>query len=242
MICECTRSCKFYLKLCLASGFTLTKSTRTVTLQDIHRRKPTLDCTTLRYVSLPWATTRDFSLEGVSKRRNAIGRIKKSYCDFQPITMNVSNQPSAVKNNVSLHTGWMNTAFYKFGSVNWSCFRGFQRETTTKLVDKRLDSVSKRKLAEKMSLRYEDFVTRFVNKIWMKTIAWKVQGTYRTLSTMRQFKIFLYLEKMQLTFFFFFLLGTRQDSTDLLAVLILLIWGTHWPTSVFECYRQAVPL
>ena len=39
-----------------------------------------------------------------------------------------------------------------------------------------------------------------------------------------------------------FLLGTRQDSTDLLAVLILLIWGTHWPTSVFEYFRQAVPL
>ena len=39
-----------------------------------------------------------------------------------------------------------------------------------------------------------------------------------------------------------FLLGTRQDSTDLLAVLILIIWGTHWPTSVFEYYRQAVPL
>ena len=39
-----------------------------------------------------------------------------------------------------------------------------------------------------------------------------------------------------------FLLGTRQDSTDLLAVLILLIWGTRWPTSVFEYYRQAVPL
>ena len=38
-----------------------------------------------------------------------------------------------------------------------------------------------------------------------------------------------------------FLLGTRQDSTDLLAVSILLIWGTHWPTSVFEYYRQAVP-
>ena len=37
-------------------------------------------------------------------------------------------------------------------------------------------------------------------------------------------------------------MGTRQDSTDLLAVLILLIWGTHWPTSVFEYYRQAVPL
>ena len=41
---------------------------------------------------------------------------------------------------------------------------------------------------------------------------------------------------------FFFLLGTQQDSTDLLAVLILLIWGTHRPTSVFEYYRQAIPL
>ena len=39
-----------------------------------------------------------------------------------------------------------------------------------------------------------------------------------------------------------FLLGTRQDSTDPLAVLILLIWGIHWPTSVFEYNRQAVPL
>ena len=27
MICECVRSCKFYPKLCLASGFTLTKGT-----------------------------------------------------------------------------------------------------------------------------------------------------------------------------------------------------------------------
>ena len=32
---ECVRSCKFYQKLRLASGFTLTKSTRTVTLQDV---------------------------------------------------------------------------------------------------------------------------------------------------------------------------------------------------------------
>ena len=32
----------------------------------------------------------------------------------------------------------------------------------------------------------------------------------------------------------YFLLGTRQDSTDLLAVLILLIWGTHWPTSRYS--------
>ena len=35
MICECARSCKFYPKLRLASGFTLTKSTRTVNLQDV---------------------------------------------------------------------------------------------------------------------------------------------------------------------------------------------------------------
>ena len=28
MICECARSCKLYPKLCLASGFTLTKSTK----------------------------------------------------------------------------------------------------------------------------------------------------------------------------------------------------------------------
>ena len=35
MICECVQSCKFYPKLCLASGFTLTKGTRTVTLQDV---------------------------------------------------------------------------------------------------------------------------------------------------------------------------------------------------------------
>ena len=41
--------------------------------------------------------------------------------------------------------------------------------------------------------------------------------------------------------FFFFLLGTLQDSTDLLAVLILLIWGTNWPTSVFECLPQNRP-
>ena len=56
----------------------------------------------------------------------------------------------------------------------------------------------------------------------------------------------LHLVSIRLTcrvyLFFFFLVGTRQDSTDLLAVLILLIWGTHWPTSVFEYYRQAVPL
>ena len=30
---DCIRSFKFYPKMCLASGFTLTKSTRTVTLQ-----------------------------------------------------------------------------------------------------------------------------------------------------------------------------------------------------------------
>ena len=35
MICVCARSCKSYPKLCLASGFALTKSTRTVTLQDV---------------------------------------------------------------------------------------------------------------------------------------------------------------------------------------------------------------
>ena len=34
MICECARSYKFYPKLRLASGFTLIKSTKTVTLQD----------------------------------------------------------------------------------------------------------------------------------------------------------------------------------------------------------------
>ena len=38
IICECVRSCKFYPKLRLASGFTLTKSTRTVTLQDVQPR------------------------------------------------------------------------------------------------------------------------------------------------------------------------------------------------------------
>ena len=36
MICECVRSCKFYPKLRLASGFTPTESTRTVTLQYVH--------------------------------------------------------------------------------------------------------------------------------------------------------------------------------------------------------------
>ena len=41
MICKCARSCKFYPKLRLASGFTLTKSTRTVTLQDIPLRNVT---------------------------------------------------------------------------------------------------------------------------------------------------------------------------------------------------------
>ena len=35
MICECAPSCKFYPKLRLASGFKLTKSTRTITLQDV---------------------------------------------------------------------------------------------------------------------------------------------------------------------------------------------------------------
>ena len=34
-LCECARSCKFYPKLRLASGFTLTKSTRMVPLQDV---------------------------------------------------------------------------------------------------------------------------------------------------------------------------------------------------------------
>ena len=35
MICECARSCKFYPKLRLASGFSLTRITRTVTLQHV---------------------------------------------------------------------------------------------------------------------------------------------------------------------------------------------------------------
>ena len=35
MIFECVRSCKFYQKLRLASGFTLTKSKGTVPLQDV---------------------------------------------------------------------------------------------------------------------------------------------------------------------------------------------------------------
>ena len=35
MICECVRSCKFYPKLCLAYGFTLAKSTRMESLQDV---------------------------------------------------------------------------------------------------------------------------------------------------------------------------------------------------------------
>ena len=33
-ICECVQSCKFYPKLCLAFGFTVTKSIGTVTVQD----------------------------------------------------------------------------------------------------------------------------------------------------------------------------------------------------------------
>ena len=33
-----------------------------------HRRKPTLYCTTLRYVYIPWATTRDFSLNSLNMR------------------------------------------------------------------------------------------------------------------------------------------------------------------------------
>ena len=41
MICECVRSCKLYPKLCLASGFTLTKSTRTVTLHDVQSHNVT---------------------------------------------------------------------------------------------------------------------------------------------------------------------------------------------------------
>ena len=41
MICACVWSCKFYTKLHLASGFTLTKSTRTVTLQDLPLLKVT---------------------------------------------------------------------------------------------------------------------------------------------------------------------------------------------------------
>ena len=41
MICECVRSCKLYSKLRLDSGFTLTKSTRMVTLQDVHTYKVT---------------------------------------------------------------------------------------------------------------------------------------------------------------------------------------------------------
>ena len=48
MICEIVRSCKFYPKLRLASGITLTKSTRTVTLQDV----PLLNVTSGR----PYAT------------------------------------------------------------------------------------------------------------------------------------------------------------------------------------------
>ena len=35
MIWECAHNCKFYPKLRLASGFTLTKSTRMVTLQEV---------------------------------------------------------------------------------------------------------------------------------------------------------------------------------------------------------------
>ena len=35
VICQSVRCCKFYPKLRLASGFTLTKSTRMVTLQDV---------------------------------------------------------------------------------------------------------------------------------------------------------------------------------------------------------------
>ena len=35
MICECVRSCKFYLKLSLASDFTLTKCTRTVIVWEV---------------------------------------------------------------------------------------------------------------------------------------------------------------------------------------------------------------
>ena len=38
---ECVPSCKFYPKLRLASGFTLPKSTRTVTLQDAQPRNVT---------------------------------------------------------------------------------------------------------------------------------------------------------------------------------------------------------
>ena len=41
MICECARSYTFYPKLRLASGFTLTKSTRTVTLQDVQPHNAT---------------------------------------------------------------------------------------------------------------------------------------------------------------------------------------------------------
>ena len=48
MICECVQSCKFYPKLRLASGFTITKSTRMVTLQDV----PLLNVTS----SCPYAT------------------------------------------------------------------------------------------------------------------------------------------------------------------------------------------
>ena len=44
MICECLLSCKFYPKLCLASGFTLTKSTRMVTLQDVPLLNVTSGC------------------------------------------------------------------------------------------------------------------------------------------------------------------------------------------------------
>ena len=37
-------------------------------LDKCHRRKPTLYCTTLRYVYIPWATTRDFSLNSLNMR------------------------------------------------------------------------------------------------------------------------------------------------------------------------------
>ena len=41
MLCECVRSCKFYPKMRLASGFMLTRNSRTVTLQDLLLHKVT---------------------------------------------------------------------------------------------------------------------------------------------------------------------------------------------------------
>ena len=44
IIYECVKSCKLYPKLRLASGFTLTKSTRTITLQDVQLYNVTSAC------------------------------------------------------------------------------------------------------------------------------------------------------------------------------------------------------